>query len=177
MGTKRTMKCLQRGAFTLIEVLISIVLLGLIFTFLFGTINNLKQQNNHYIDKANTIKAEERIFLLLNLDVMQVIGTISISPGDRFDVIQFKTRNSIYGIIEPTVIYLVSKKDNALIRLEALKAFDLYNKDQLTREFLYGDILSTECISFKASYKDGLVSLLLRSKNLKPMVLKIPTVS
>mgnify|MGYP002631013708 CR=1 FL=1 len=177
MGTKRKMRVCYKKAFTLVEVMVSIVLLGLIFTFLYGTINSIKQQNNHYIEKSDFIETEERIFTLFNLDITQIIGPLNITIGDRFDVMQFKTKNSIYGIIEPSVIYLVSKKDNALIRVESLSYFDLYNKDQLTKEFIYGDILSTECISFKVGYKDGLVSLLFRAKNLKPMVFKIPTVS
>ncbi|MDF1875398.1 prepilin-type N-terminal cleavage/methylation domain-containing protein [Sulfurimonas sp. SAG-AH-194-I05] len=172
------MKTIQaKNAFTLVEVMVSIVLLGLIFTFLYSTINSVKKQNNHYIAKSDTIKHEERIFVLFNLDITQIIGNISVTSGIRYDIIQFQTRNSIYGIIEPQLIYLVSKKDNALVRIESLKGFDLYNKDQLTREFIYGDILTTDCISFKVSHKDGIVSLLFRAKNLKPMVLKIPTVS
>jgi len=177
MGTERRMKNFHRTAFTLIEVMVSIVLLGLIFTFVYSAINSMKQQNNHYISKSNEVEIQEKIFSLLNLDITQVIGGISISSGDRFDIIQFKTKNSIYQIVEPNVTYFVSKKDKALVRIESINGFNLFSKDDFIREFMFGDILTTECISFKVSYKEGLLNLLLRGKSIKPMILKIPTVS
>ncbi|WP_455756682.1 PulJ/GspJ family protein [Sulfurimonas sp.] len=165
-----------KKAFTLIEVLIAIVLLGLIFTFLYSTINSVKKQNNNYIQKSDSIKKEERIFVLFNLDITQIIGAVNITSGDKYDIVQFNTKNSIYEIINPLVIYLVSKKDNSLIRIESINALNFDNKDKLTETFLYADILTKDCISFKVAYRDGLVNLLFRAKNLKPMVLKIPTV-
>ncbi|MBL0707962.1 MAG: type II secretion system protein [Sulfurimonas sp.] len=167
----------SRKAFTLVEVMVSIVLLGLIFTFLYSTINSVKKRNANYLEKSEIIKKEERIFVLFNLDFAQAMGKISITNGTRFDVVKFRTRHSIYGILEPHVVYLVSKKDKALVRLESLKSFDLDNKDQLSRVFMYGDIVVKDCVSFKISHKDSLINLLFRSKELKPMVLRIPTAS
>jgi prepilin-type N-terminal cleavage/methylation domain-containing protein len=166
----------KKNAFTLIEVLVSIVLLGIIFTYLYSTINSLKMQNNHYIQKSDAIKEENRLFMLLTLDIAQAVGTISPSHSGKYDIINFKSKNSIYGIIEPQIMYFVSKKDNTLIRVESLDGFDINNKDQLSTTFLYADILAPECESFKvANNKDGFISVLLRAKGLKPILLKIPT--
>lgn len=166
-----------KRAFTLVEVMVSIVLLGLIFTYLSSTINSVKQQNNHYIEKSDLLQKEKDIFLLINLDIAQAIGEVSISKQGRYDLIQLKSKNSLYQIIEPNITYFISKKDNALIRVESLATFDFKDKDQLSRTFLYADILADNIQSFKAGSKDGLINILFRAKNIKPMVFKVPTVS
>ena len=167
----------NKKAFTLIEVLISIVLLAIIFTYLYGTINSLKQQNNPYLAKSELIKREQKIFKLINLDIIHMIGKPTISYAQNYDTIQFKTKNSIYQIIEPNVAYFVSKKDNSLIRVESLKKFDFSSKTELSKIFIYGDIISKDCISFKVNREKNYVNILFRTKQLKPMVLKIPTIS
>ncbi|MEA1956666.1 MAG: prepilin-type N-terminal cleavage/methylation domain-containing protein [Campylobacterota bacterium] len=166
-----------KKAFTLIEVLISIVLLGIIFTYLYGTINSLKQQNNPYLEKSDLIKEEQKIFKLINLDFIHLIGKVTISHKQNYDIVHFKTKNSIYQIIEPNVSYFVSKKDNSLIRIETLEPFDFSSKSEVSEIFLYADIISEDCISFKVTTKNNFVNVLFRTKKLKPMVLKIPTIS
>lgn len=165
----------KKTAFTLVEVLISILLLGIIFTYLYSTIDSLKLQNNHYIQKSESIQKEAKLFGMLNLDIAQA-RSVSISRSGRYDILNIKTKNSLYGMIDPNVIYFVSKKDSALIRVESLDGFDMNNKEQITSMFLYGDILFSECDSFKASDKDaGFVSVFIRNEDIKPMLLKIPT--
>lgn len=169
-------KGLKKSAFTLVEVLISILLLGIIFVYLYSTIDSLKLQNNHYIQKSDSIQDEMKIFRILNLDIAQA-KSVSVTRSGRFDILNLKTKNSLYGIIDPSVMYFVSKKDNALLRVESLDGFDMNNKDQITNMFLYSDILFNDCESFKASNKDaGFVSVLVRNKDIRPMLLKIPTI-
>ena len=166
-----------KKAFTLIEVLVSIVLLGIMFTYVYTILNSVKTQNNRYLEKADTIQKEQKIFNLLSLDIAKSIGKISISHGSRYDLISFTTQNSIYEIINPNILYFVSKKDNALIRVESLEPLKLDNKEQIVHTFLYADILTTHTISFKASQDDNFVTVMLRSPSLKPMVLQIPTMN
>ena len=166
-----------KKSFTLVEVIISIVLLGIMFTYLYSTINSTKKQNNNYIEKSEIIKNEKQIYRLFNLDFAQIIGAVKITHSKKYDVLEFKTKNSIYQIIEPTVTYFVSKKDNALIRVESLAPFKFDLKEEIDKVFLYADVLVIDCISFKASHKDGFISILFRSNSLRPMVLKIPTIS
>lgn len=167
---------LRKNAFTLVEVLISILLLGIIFTYLYSTIDSLKLQNMHYLKKSESIEQEKKLFSMINFDVAEA-SSVSVSRSGRYDILRLKTKNSLYGIIEPNVMYFVSKKENALIRVESLDGFDMNSKEQITEMFLYGDIVLSECESFKASDKDvGFVSLLLRGSDIKPMLLKIPTI-
>ena len=106
-----------------------------------------------------------------------MIGGVKITHSKKYDVLEFKTINSIYQIIEPNITYFVSKKDNALVRVESLEPFKLDKKEEINKIFLYADILVPSSISFKASYKEGFLSILFRSKSLRPMVLKIPTIT
>lgn len=166
----------KKNAFTLVEVLISILLLGIIFTYLYSTIDSLKLQNMHYIEKSDSIEKERKLFSMINFDVAEA-SSVSVGRSGRYDMLSLKTKNSLYGIIEPSVMYFVSKKENALIRVESLDGFDMNNKEQITEMFLYGDIVLSECESFRASVKDtGFVSLLIRGSEIKPMLLKIPTI-
>jgi len=162
-------------AFTLIELLISIVLLGIMFTYVHTILDSIKNQNNNYLQKADTIHAEQKIFNLLNLDIAESTSAISISYGSHYDLLSFTTQNSIYEITNPSVLYFVSKKDKALIRVESLQGLKLDNKEQITRSFLYADILTTKTLSFKASQDGDFVTIMLRAPSLKPMVLQIPT--
>lgn len=175
-GFKRKMMTKSKSAFTLVEVLISVLLLGIIFTYLYSTINSVKQQNNHYLEKTKTLKKEKQLFTLFSLDFAQALGSISISQTLKYDIVNFKTKNSLYEIIEPHVTYFVSKKENTLIRIESIGDLNFDNKDQIVKTFMYGDILEHNCTSFKALYENGFINLMMRSQNLKPMVLKIPTV-
>lgn len=164
-----------KKAFTLIEVLISIVLLGIMFTYVHTILNSIKAQNNRYLEKADKIHSEQKIFNLISLDIAESTSKISISHATRYDLISFTTQNSIYEIINPTVLYFVSKKDNALIRVESLEALKLDNKEQITKSFLYADILSTNTQSFKVSQEGDFVTIMLRAPSIKPMVFQIPT--
>ena len=176
-GKIQMRQCLLKKAFTLIEVLISIVLLGIMFTYVYTIINSTKAQNNHYLKKADTIQTEQKIFNLLSLDIAESTSKISISNGFRYDLISFKTQNSIYEIVNPNVLYFVSKKESALIRVESLEPLKLDNKEQVAHAFLYADILTTDTLSFKASQDGDFVTIMLRSPSLKPMVFQIPTIN
>ena len=166
----------NKKSFTLVEVLVSIAILGIIFTFLFQTTNTTKQNNQHYIKKANNIYSESMIFKTLMHDFSQTIGSAAIIYGKKYDIVRLKTRNSVHGIIEPYVTYFVSKKDLALVRTESLEKYDLYKKEDIYKEYIYGDILVQDTKSFKVFFKDDFFNILLRTKDLSPFVLKLPKV-
>lgn len=166
----------EKSAFTLVEVLVSIAILAIIFTFLFNVSNSTKKSNHHYIAKSNKLLSESKIFNTFMLDLSQSTGNIAVIYGRKYDIVRIQTKNSVYGIISPYVTYFVSKKDLALIRTESLGKYDLYKKDDIESAYIYGDILSKETISFKLLYKNGFINLLFRAKGLSPIVLKIPRV-
>jgi prepilin-type N-terminal cleavage/methylation domain-containing protein len=164
------------SAFTLVEVLISITILGIIFTFLFSTLNNTKKNNEPYIEKSKQITKESEIFKILVNDFTQIEGSPSVIYGKHFDIVRVQTKNSVHNIINPYVTYFVSKKENTLVRTESLTKYDLYKKTDIYKEFVYGDILAKDVTSFKIYFKDDFFNVLFRAKEMNPIVLKLALV-
>jgi len=110
----------KRHAFTLIEVLISIVLLGLIIPALYSSVNLLRDSNAHlfsYVKKAQKItKSTEVLFL----DIASSDGNISLKTEEFSRVCMEETKNSLYALGAPKVCWLVLKKENTLVRVEGV---------------------------------------------------------
>ncbi len=164
-------------AFTLVEVIVSITILGILFTFLFETTNSTKKLNKPYIQKANKIHKEAKVFQTFVKDFTQIVGASSAIYGKKYDIVRFKTKNSIHNIIEPYITYFISRKDLTLIRTESLEKYDLYNKEDIYKEFIYSDILVSQVHSFKVLFSTDFINILLRTKELSPIVLKVPRVN
>ncbi len=165
-----------KKGFTLVEVLVSITILAILFTFLSKTINTTKNQNKPYLKKATKIYQESKVFKLLINDFSQVIGAASIIYGKRFDIVRMQTKNSIHNIIEPYVTYFISKKELALIRTESLVKYDLFRRKNIERVFIYGDKLSVNTKSFKVYFGNDFYNIMLRVKEMNPIVLKLEKV-
>ena len=72
----------QRSAFTLIEVLISIGLLGIVIVALFSTVSMMKESNEHlhkYLQKAKKVTKATKV---LYLDIISSDGNISIKKDE-----------------------------------------------------------------------------------------------
>ncbi len=162
--------------FTLVEVLISVVLLGIIFTFLYSTLNSTKQSNEQYIQRAQTITDTGKLFQTFVEDLSQVVGKPSVIYGKQFDILRIKTSNSVYNIINPYVTYFVSKKGNTLVRTESLTNYDLFEKNDFHQHYIFGDTLSDQVSSFKVYYQNGFFNLLFRSPKHQPIILKLALV-
>ncbi len=109
---------LRRSAFTLIEVLISIALLGIILPSLYQTVDLLRDSNSHlfsYLEKAKKVtKATDTLYL----DLLSSDGNISIKKDEYSRVCIEHTKNSLYALAVAKVCWVVLKKDNTLARIE-----------------------------------------------------------
>jgi prepilin-type N-terminal cleavage/methylation domain-containing protein len=114
----------SKKAFTLIEVLISIVLVGLILPPLYKLISLMNDSNNQiykYVKKQNT---QTDIIDTLYLDILSSDGNISVNKDD-FDRLCIRhTKNSLYGKPLSQVCWAVLKSNNRLVRIEG-KEFKL----------------------------------------------------
>ncbi len=108
-----------RGAFTLIEVLISITLLSLVLMALYRSTDILRRSNKHlyeHLEKSSKSLKGNRV---LYMDLLQADSNITIDSEKKFHKITImKTSNSLYGQPLAQVSWLVSKSDNTLLRIE-----------------------------------------------------------
>ena len=109
---------LYRRGFTLIEVLISILLLGIIIVALFSVVSMMRDSNSQlytYLQKAKKVTRSTKV---LYLDIVASDGNITITKDEYSRVCMEETGNSLYGLSLAKVCWLVLKKDNTLVRVE-----------------------------------------------------------
>jgi prepilin-type N-terminal cleavage/methylation domain-containing protein len=117
----------QHKAFTLIELLISIFLLGLIVNFLYSAIGNLQKTNTIFKKKSTTMLNEQKVLDLLYDDIF-LAKTMEIE-GLKNSVLSLQTSNSLYDIEYPYVTWLIGKKEETLLRFESTLDFSKMTTD------------------------------------------------
>jgi len=114
----------KQSAFTLIEVLISIVLVGLILPPLYKLITLMNDSNNQIYGYVKKQDKESKIINTLYLDILSSDGNISVNKDD-FDRLCIRhTNNSLYGNSKAKICWIVLKEKNRLIRIEG-NAYEL----------------------------------------------------
>jgi len=110
-----------RKAFTLIEVLISITLLSLVFMALYRSVDILRASNKNLFYHLEKSSSELKSAKVLYMDILMSDGNISIeNKKDKLfsRVTIFNTKNSLYGLFNTKVVWLVYKENNTLLRIE-----------------------------------------------------------
>jgi len=108
----------QQKAFTLIEVLISIGLLGIIIVALFSTVSMMRDSNANLYNYLQKSKKVTQATKVLYLDIMSSDGNITIKKDEFTRLCMQETRNSLYALSLAKVCWVVLKKDNTLVRVE-----------------------------------------------------------
>jgi len=121
----------MRKAFTLIELMISIVILSILMLFLYKSYAGLNKSNIVFAEEVQKVSKIERLKKVIYLDYSLAIktdinsSTIKIiNQAKNEDVIFMQTSNSIHNRVNPYVAYIVKKEK--LYRLESLKEFREY---------------------------------------------------
>jgi prepilin-type N-terminal cleavage/methylation domain-containing protein len=116
----------MRRAFTLIELMISIVILSIIMVFLYKSYAELNSQNKLYDQATNKIEKLELIKQTLFLDFsLSLKSTTTIITQDKkVDIVFLQSSHSIHDRINPYIGYIV--KENKLYRIESLKVLQKY---------------------------------------------------
>jgi len=108
----------NRKAFTLLEVLISIALMGIVIVALFSSVDmmqNSNQQLAQYLEKSKKMTKATKV---LYLDILGSDGNITIQKDEFSRVCMEETQNSLYALPAAKVCWIVLKKDNTLARIE-----------------------------------------------------------
>ncbi|MEA2111646.1 MAG: hypothetical protein U9P71_06310 [Campylobacterota bacterium] len=116
----------MRKAFTLMELMVSIVLIVLITLFLFGAIASSKLSNDTLSKHSKAEVQRMDLFELMYRDVIESVDIKSLETKDKhFNILEMQTQNSIYDIAAPYVTYYVNAKTNVLTRLESAREIKL----------------------------------------------------
>lgn len=165
---------MKRGAFTLVELLVSIALFGLIAVLLFGTIDELRKQQGFYKQKEAFVSQKNRIVSLLRTDFDRPQSLVVSDSGTKeFTVVSVSGANrSLYGVDRPNVVWLVLKNDTTLVRLESPSPITL----PLAPEALYLthiDVIGKHCELFRVydSAKHRLIYL--KFENESPLMVEV----
>lgn len=108
----------NRKAFTLLEVLISIALLGIVILALFSSVDMMQDSNQQLLKYLEKSKKTTKATKVLYMDVMGSDGNITIKKDEFSRVCIEETRNSLYALPSAKVCWIVLKKDNTLARIE-----------------------------------------------------------
>ena len=114
---------MKKSAFTLIELIISIVILSILMLFLYKSYDALNKSNAQLAKETEKIEDAEKIKKSIYLDFTNALAKSVkiIKQGTKEDVLFMQTRHSVHKRINPYVAYFI--KDKVLYRLESLKPF------------------------------------------------------
>lgn len=108
----------KRTAFTLIEVLISLALLGIILPVLYSAAEGLQTSNEHLFGYVEASKEGTRVTRTLFLDIVSSDANLSIQKDEFSRLCISETKNSLYGLPLAKVCWVVAKEENTLVRVE-----------------------------------------------------------
>jgi len=141
----------MKKAFTLIEVLISIVLFTIVILFLYKTLDLTKDTNKFYSKHLDKVIEKNQIKKILIEDILES-ETITISTDNNENAILklSKTTNIYHNKFNSYVTYLVTRENN-LYRVESKTAFDEKKIGDSFFDDVYLDILLTKIEKFKVT--------------------------
>ncbi len=158
----------MKRAFTLIEVVISIFLLGIIVLFLYGAIDTLQKTNTIFAKNVEQMRQREEILTLLQDDLFQA-NALKLKGIDT-SFVELNTTNSLYHIEHPYVAWFVTKERNTLLRIESVLPFSKMNREN--RGYYHILKIATDCEVFKIYQSKTKEKLLidLKLKDQEPIV-------
>ncbi len=107
-----------RKAFTLLEVLISIALMGIVIVALFSAVDMMQDSNQQLAQYVEKSKKTTNSTKVLYLDLINSDGNITITKDEFSRVCIEETRNTLYALPSAKVCWVVLKKEHTLARIE-----------------------------------------------------------
>jgi len=155
----------MKKAFTLIEIMLAIMILSILLLAINNIIANLKStkdflQNISKRENKNELFIKTLYYDILNSNSM----TVKHSFNSDYDRIYINTQNSLYGLINPYVVWYVSKKNNSLIRVESPVKITLPND-----RVFFADKFAENVKIFKIFSKNKKELIFFQAANKKPL--------
>ena len=158
----------MRKAFTLVELMISVLLLSLIVTFLYQSVAQLQTSNMQFLDKTEKLQKRENLLNIFYNDFMNATSIEWYDKGNEFDVIIMQTNNSFHNMSKPYVLYKVYRDESKLMRIES----PVEKIDFLNNTFRFNDIIEDVKL-FKVYEQKGHYLIYLNAKDMEDIYLDL----
>jgi len=166
----------KKFAFTIIEVLISIMLLSFVLIALYKSSDVLRDSNMHlfkHLEKSShTLKGSKTLYM----DLMYADYNISINSDDKIHRLTINnTNHSLYGLSQVKVVWLVYKTDNTLLRIEGGD----YHIPLRSEERVEIDVINQNIELFKIykSKKKDKILAMIKIKNQNPQIFMVQNIA
>jgi hypothetical protein len=144
---------MNKKSFTLVEVLISIVLLSIIVIFLYQTLDMNEKSNKFFHLKLSIKKNKIKIKKLIFYDIIYS-KTVEISEDKNNNtILKLYTTNTYHNSFFLNTAYLLSKENN-LLRIESKRVFNSKKIDDDFFEYAYIDNIASNVLQFKIIQRD-----------------------
>jgi len=139
---------MMRRGFTLMELLVSVVLIALITLFMYGAIASSKQTGRTLSRHSDVEQNRTMLYALFYRDLIEAMSVEALpTQNRRFTVVQLQTRNTLYDIAAPYVTWYVHAQTHDLIRLESARPIPLpVSYEQ--KVFIHADRFATQAEDF-----------------------------
>lgn len=164
----------MRKAFTLVELLLSLVLTMLIVYFSYSFLNDAKAKGNWGFETDKKAMQHSFLFDTLKNDLM-FSESYQIQGGKEYSILKLKTKNSLHVSGEPFVVWLVLKDKAELVRLESADEISLPVPESFIYK-VYMDGFGVNCEVFKAYISSGSTDMMafVKIKDEKPYIFEVP---
>jgi prepilin-type N-terminal cleavage/methylation domain-containing protein len=108
----------RRGAFTLIEVLVSTALLSLVLLGLYKSLDLQRDSNKQLHTFLQKTLQHDRVAMTLYRDLLSSNGDITVHQGEFDRICIHRTSHSLYALPVAKVCWLVAREGRYLTRIE-----------------------------------------------------------
>ncbi len=124
-----------------------------------STIYQTKTNNKIFTKQVKSTSKLETSLKTLHTDFLES-SSISITNYKKYSIVNIKTKNSIYGISNPYVTWLVLKKNNTLTRFESARKIKLPIQEE-GRKYIFMDLAEKNCDLFQVKLSKNMQDILI----------------
>ena len=140
---------MNKRAFTLIELMVSIALTVIVVLFLYKALATQEISNKVLAKNAASLHQTDQIFDLLYKDFLESNETkIATTFNKDYNILYLSTKNSLHDIPFAHVVYYVNVKDKTLVRLESAHPMKL-PVDLEKIKYIFADTLIDKVTKFR----------------------------
>jgi prepilin-type N-terminal cleavage/methylation domain-containing protein len=164
---------MQRSSFTLMEMVIATTIFSIMMLFLYQSSSTLEKSNKVMHKRIQEDTKRANITKLLFLDLIHA-SDVKITPLEKeYDRVEItNTRNSLHGLSQSNVYYIVTREEPTLYRLETIKTLTFPLNDVYLDE-VFIDKISDDITQFRTYQNGKKVLVHLEAANMKKQLFEI----